>query len=66
MAATPETNGALQAVQQSYTMALAMGRGDRHMPMLADAIANFNGVDLEEKPKKAPKKPKTKMTKKKK
>ncbi len=52
------------AVQQSYTMALAMGRGDRHMPMLADAIANFNGIDLEAKPKKTAKKPKTKMSKK--
>ncbi|NIA68835.1 NAD(P)-dependent oxidoreductase [Pelagibius litoralis] len=40
------------AVQQDYTMALAMGRGDQHMPMLADAIANFNGLDLAEKPKK--------------
>ncbi len=41
------------AVQQDYAMALAMGRGDQHMPMLADAIANFNGLDLAEKPAKA-------------
>ncbi len=54
------------AVQQSYTMALAMGRGDQHMPMLADAIANFNGVDLAPKSKKAAAKMKSKKPKKKK
>ena len=60
------TTSVASAVQQSYTMALAMGRGDKHMPMLADAIANFNGVDLEEKPKKAAGKGKAKKAKKKK
>ena len=39
------------SVQQSYTMALAMGRGDWHMPMLADVIADFNGISLGAKPK---------------
>lgn len=52
------------AVQQSYTMALAMGRGDKHMPMLADAVANFNGIDLDKKPKKAKAKAKKKPKKK--
>jgi 3-hydroxyisobutyrate dehydrogenase-like beta-hydroxyacid dehydrogenase len=35
------------AVKQTYAMALAMGRGDRNMPMLCDAVANFNGVTLQ-------------------
>jgi hypothetical protein len=35
------------AVKQTYTMAMAMGRGERNMPMLADAVANFNGVELQ-------------------
>lgn len=39
------------AVKQTYTMALAMGRGERNMPMLCDAVANFNGVTLQPEPK---------------
>jgi 3-hydroxyisobutyrate dehydrogenase-like beta-hydroxyacid dehydrogenase len=35
------------AVKQTYTMALAMGRGGDNMPMLADAVANFNGVTIQ-------------------
>jgi hypothetical protein len=43
-------------------MAMAMGRGERNMPMLCDAVANFNGVTLQppgaEKAKKQKKKKK--------
>jgi hypothetical protein len=50
------------AVKQTYTMAMAMGRGERNMPMLCDAVANFNGVTLqpEQKAAKKDKKPKKK------
>jgi hypothetical protein len=43
-------------------MAMAMGRGERNMPMLCDAVANFNGVTLqpEQKAAKKDKKPKKK------
>ncbi|MGF1593493.1 MAG: NAD(P)-dependent oxidoreductase [Kiloniellaceae bacterium] len=50
------------AVKQTYTMALAMGRGERNMPMLCDAVANFNGATLQPEPK-AAKKPRKKKTK---
>ena len=35
------------AVKQTYTMAMAMGRGADNMPMLADAVANFNGLTIQ-------------------
>lgn len=39
------------AVKNTYAMAMAMGRGERNMPMLCDAVANFNGVELQPEPK---------------
>ena len=39
------------AVKNTYAMAMAMGRGERNMPMLCDAVANFNGVTLQPEPK---------------
>ena len=61
------TTTVASAVKQSYTMALAMGRGADNMPMLADAVANFNGLTIQpeslrtgKKPKKAAKKAKKK------
>lgn len=53
------------AVKQTYAMALAMGRGDRNMPMLCDAVANFNGVALQPEPKAGKKKAAKKAAKKK-
>lgn len=57
------------AVKQSYAMAMAMGRGDDNMPMLADAVANFNHVTIQpasaRKGKKAAKKKAAKKPKKK-
>jgi len=50
------TTTVASAVKQSYAMAMAMGRGDRNMPMLADAVANFNGVTLQKEPKSGKKK----------
>ncbi len=57
------TTTVASAVKQSYTMAMAMGRGADNMPMLADAVANFNGLTIQpeslrsgkKKPKKAKK-----------
>ncbi|MEQ8354610.1 MAG: NAD(P)-dependent oxidoreductase [Kiloniellaceae bacterium] len=49
------TTTVASAVKQTYTMAMAMGRGDRNMPMLCDAVANFNGVTLQQSPKGAKK-----------
>ncbi|WP_319633567.1 NAD(P)-dependent oxidoreductase [Pelagibius marinus] len=45
------------AVKQSYAMALAMGRGADNMPMLADAVANFNGVTIQPESRRTGKKP---------
>jgi hypothetical protein len=39
------------AVKNTYAMAMALGRGERNMPMLCDAVANFNGVTLQPEPK---------------
>ena len=57
------TTTVASAVKQSYAMAMAMGRGADNMPMLADAVANFNGLTIQpeslrrgKKPKKATKK----------
>lgn len=41
------TTTVASAVKQSYTMAMAMGRGADNMPMLADAVANFNGLTIQ-------------------
>jgi hypothetical protein len=38
-------------VKNTYAMAMALGRGERNMPMLCDAVANFNGVTLQPEPK---------------
>jgi hypothetical protein len=54
------------AVKQSYAMALAMGRGADNMPMLADAVANFNHVTIQPESLRTGKKPAKKKAAKKK
>lgn len=54
------------AVKQSYTMAMAMGRGADNMPMLADAVANFNGLTIQPESLRTGKKADKKVKKKKK
>ena len=44
------------AVKQRYAMAMAMGRGADNMPMLADAVANFDGVTIQPESKRTGKK----------
>ena len=44
--ATPVTGVVANAVKQTYEIAMAMDRGDKHMPMLCDAVAELNGVKL--------------------
>lgn len=34
-------------VNNIYDTAMAMGHGEHNMPMLCDAVANFNGVELQ-------------------
>ena len=53
------------AVKQRYTMAVAMGRGADNMPMLADAVANFDGVTIQPESARSGKKKAKKAAKKK-
>jgi len=53
------------AVKQSYAMAMAMGRGADNMPMLADAVANFNGITIQPESLRTGKKSSSKTAKKK-
>ena len=53
------------AVKQSYAMAMAMGRGADNMPMLADAVANFNGITIQPESLRTGKKSSSKPAKKK-
>lgn len=44
--AAPATAVVAGSVKQIYTIALAMGKGDDHMPMISDAVAELNGIKL--------------------
>jgi len=45
--ATGQTSMVAGAVKQSYSLAMNQGAGDKHMPMLADVIAEVNGVKFD-------------------